>query len=210
MLNTFKIFFSIITTYKKDLFKIIFFELYFLIRHFSTNSKIIYSAISGNQKNNKVSTSTIPCPLYYALIIANFINKNKITSVLDLGSGYGRLTNFLSHHTNSKIYGYEFDKEIYKKSVEIKKKNVILKNKDILKINKEIYNIQCFIFIDPLKRAVDLKKVVKKIKKIKKQKEYFLILINIYGGKNKIFTKKQLVKKHISSKKKGIKIYYKN
>ena len=37
-----------------------------------------------------------------------------------------------------------------------------------------------------------------------------MILVNIYGGKNKIFTKKQLVKKHISSKKKGIKIYYKN
>ena len=101
-------------------------------------------------------------------------------------------------------------KKFIKNLSKLKKKNVILKNKDILKINKEIYNIQCFIFIDPLKRAVDLKKVVKKIKKIKKQKEYFLILINIYGGKNKIFTKKQLVKKHISSKKKGIKIYYKN
>ena len=208
MLNIFKIIYSIINTYKKDVIKIIFYEMFFLIKYYNSSSKIFYTAISSEEKLNTIANSTIPCPLYYALIIANFVNKKKIKSILDLGSGHGRLTNFLSYNTNAKIYGYEFNEEIFKKSVQIKNKNVILKKKNILEINKEIYNIDCFIFSDPLKYRVDLDKVVKKIKKIKKNKKYFIIFININNNKGKIMNKKYLIKQHVSSNKKSVKIYY--
>jgi SAM-dependent methyltransferase len=208
MLNIFKIIHSIINTYKKDVFKIIFYEIYFFIKYFNSSSKIFYKVIFNKEKSNTIANSTIPCPLYYGLIIANFINKKKIKSVLDLGSGHGRLTNFLSYNTKAKIHGYEFNKEVFKKSVQIKNKNVILKKKNILEINKEIINIDCFIFSDPLKYRVDLEKVVKKIKKIKKNKKYFIIFININNNKSKIINKKNLIKQHVSSNKKNVKIYY--
>jgi len=208
MSNIFKIIYSIINTYKKDIINIIFYEIYFFIKYYNSSSKIFDTAIRGEEKLNTIANSTIPCPLYYALIIANFVNKKKIKSILDLGSGHGRLTNFLSYNTNAKIYGYEFNEEIFKKSVQIKNKNVILKKKNILEINKEIYNIDCFIFSDPLKYRVDLDKVVKKIKKIKKNKKYFIIFININNNKGKIMNKKYLIKQHVSSNKKSVKIYY--
>jgi|TARA_B100001971_G_C18092728_1_gene484403 SAM-dependent methyltransferase len=204
MLNIVKIFYSIIKTYKKDIIKVFFYEIYFFIKHFNSSKKIIYAAFFGRENR------TIPCPLYYALIIANFANKKKIKSILDLGSGYGRLTNFLDYRTNAKIYGYEFDDEIFKKSLQVKNKNVILKKKNILKISKEINKIDCFIFSDPLKYKKDHEKVVIKIKKIKKNKKYFIIFINVNDSKSKIMNKKNLIKQHISSAKKNIKIYYLN
>jgi len=208
MINIFKIFSSTINTYNKDVIKVILYEIYFFIKYFNSSSKIFYEAIFSKEKINKISNSTIPCPLYYALIIANFVNKKKIKSILDLGSGHGRLTNFLSYNTNAKIYGYEFNEEIFKKSVQIKNKNVILKKKNILEINREIYNIDCFIFSDPLKYRTDLDKVVKRIKTIKKNKKYFIIFININNNKSKIMNKKNLIKQHVSSSKKSVKIYY--
>jgi len=210
MINIFKIIYSIISTYKKDFSKIIFYEIYFFLKYCNSSSKIFYTAIFSKEKLNTIANSTIPCPLYYALIIANFVNKKKIKLILDLGSGHGRLTNFLSYNTNAKIHGYEYNEEIFKKSIQIKNKNVILKKKNILKINKEIHNIDCFIFSDPLKYRDDLNKVVKKIKKIKKNKKYYIIFINMNDNKNKIMNKKYLIKKHISSVKKNIKIYYLN
>lgn len=208
MFNILKIIYSIIYTYKKDIYKIIFYEIYFFVKYYKSSSKIFYNAICGEKKLNKIANSTIPCPLYYALIITNFINKKKIKSILDLGSGHGRLTNFFSYNTSAKICGYEFNEEIFKESIKIKNKKVIIKKINILKINGQINNVDCFVFSDPLKHKKDLKKVIKKIKVIKKNKKYYIIFININENKNKIINRKYLVKKHISSREKNIKIYY--
>ena len=207
MLNIFKIIYSIICTYKKDIIKIIFYEIFFFIKYYKTSGKFFYTAIWKKEKLDKSANSNIPCPLYYALIITNFINEKKIKSILDLGSGHGRLTNFFSYNTNAKICGYEFIEEIFKKSMEIKNKKVILKKRNILKINKEINVFDCFVFCDPLKYKKDLKKIIKRIKKIKKNKKYYIIFININDNKSKVINKKYLVKKHISSPEKNIKIY---
>jgi|TARA_B100001142_G_C14333559_1_gene655025 SAM-dependent methyltransferase len=208
MLNMFKIFYSIIKTYKKDILKIFFFEIYFFIKHSDSSIKILIKAFFDKERRNTIGNSFIPCPLYYALIIAEFINKKKIKSILDLGSGHGRLTNFLSYKTNAKINGYEFDKEIYKKSLQVKNKDVVLKQRNILKINYEINSFDCFIFSDPLKYKKDLEKVVKKICQIKQNNKFFIIFININKNKNKFMKKKKLIKQHISSVKKNIKFYY--
>ena len=208
MLNIIKVVFSIISNYKKDVIKVIFYEVFFFMKYFNSSSKIFYTEVFSKKKINIIANSTIPCPLYYASIIANFANKKKIRSILDLGSGHGRLTNFLDYNTSAKIYGYEFNEKIYKKSIQIKNKNVILKKKNILKIGKEIYNIDCFIFSDPLKHKIDLNKVVNLIKGVKKKKEYFMIFINIDNNKGNIMNIKNLIKKNISSNKRNVKIYH--
>ena len=208
MFNIIKIFYYIVKTYKSDIIKIFLYEMYFFIKHFNTSKKIILTVIFSKEKINTIANSTIPCPLYYALIIGNFVNKKKIKSILDLGSGHGRLTNFLNYRTNAKVYGYEFNDEIFKKSMQLKNNDVILKKKNILKIDKEISNIECFIFSDPLKNKVDLNKEKKKIKKIKENKKYFIIFINIDNNKSKVMSKKKLIKQYISSDTKGVKIYY--
>ena len=97
MFNIIKIFYSIVKTYKSDVIKIFLYEMYFFIKYFNKIKKIILTAIFNKEKINTIANSTIPCPLYYALIIGNFINKKKIKSILDLGSGHGRLTNFLNY-----------------------------------------------------------------------------------------------------------------
>ena len=53
------------------------------------------------------------------LTVARNMRKRKINSVIDLGSGYGRVTNFLSDHTNSKITGFELNMEVYNKSLKL-------------------------------------------------------------------------------------------
>jgi len=124
-----------------------------------------------------------------------------------LGSGYGRLTNFLDYNTKAKIHGYELLKDIYKKSVLIKNKNVVLKNRNILELKNDIQGIECFVFSDPLKYKKDLEKVVRKIKKIKKKKNYYIIFINIDNLKSKIIAKQNLIYKYNSSKYKSLKFY---
>ena len=56
----------------------------------------------------------------------NFYKKNSIQSVVDIGSGYGRVVNFISSINRIKSYGIEYDKEVFKVANKIKKKNVNL------------------------------------------------------------------------------------
>ena len=96
---------SILKSYKKKLIKIFFFEIYYSIKYL----------LSGNYykiQNDNLRTDTIPCPYFFIHKISQFINKKKIRSLIDLGCGFGRITNFLSDSTNAAIYGYEVDNKV--------------------------------------------------------------------------------------------------
>jgi len=189
MKNVFILFFKILNVYKKKLFKILVYEIYFLIKYFKTGNLIKF-------RNDNIMTETIPCPYYFIYKISQFINKEKITSVIDLGSGYGRITNFLSGTTKATILGYELDKEVFDISKKNKKNNINIENKNIINVNYKNLNVECFILNDPLRRKTDLEHLIKKIQisRMNSAKKYYLITINIEREKAYIFNNYKLLK----------------
>ena len=165
---------SILKSYKKKLIKIFFFEIYYSIKYL----------LSGNYykiQNDNLRTDTIPCPYFFIHKISQFINKKKIRSLIDLGCGFGRITNFLSDSTNAAIYGYEVDNKVFDIAIKNKKKNVSIKYQDILSADYNSLYIECFVLNDPLKREIDLENLIKKIElnKYNFNQKYYLITINI-------------------------------
>jgi len=193
---------SILKSYKKKLIKIFFFEIYYSIKYL----------LSGNYykiQNDNLRTDTIPCPYFFIHKISQFINKKKIRSLIDLGCGFGRITNFLSDSTNAAIYGYEVDNKVFDIAIKNKKKNVSIKYQDILSADYNSLYIECFVLNDPLKREIDLENLIKKIElnKYNFNQKYYLITINIDEKKNYIFKKYKLLKMVFASSAKNVKFY---
>ena len=59
----------------------------------------------------------MPCPYYFIHKISQFVNKKQIINIVDLGSGFGRITNYLAETTQANILGYEIDKEAFNFSI---------------------------------------------------------------------------------------------
>ncbi len=182
-------FFNIFFFYKKKRFKILIYEIYFAIKYLKSGNFYKF-------RNDDVMTDTIPCPYYFIHKISKFINKEKIRNIVDLGSGYGRLTNFLDDKTEASIFGYELDKDVFKISMKNKKKNTTIINDDILNIDYNKLKVDCFILNDPLHHKKKLEYLIKKIKvsKIDSKKKYYLITININEKKMHIFEDYKLLK----------------
>ena len=192
----------ILKSYKKKLIKIFFFEIYYSIKYL----------LSGNYykiQNDNLRTDTIPCPYFFIHKISQFINKKKIRSLIDLGCGFGRITNFLSDSTNAAIYGYEVDNKVFDIAIKNKKKNIYIKYQNILSVDYNTLHVECFILNDPLKREIDLENLTKKIElsKYNINKKYYLITINIDEKKNYIFKKFKLIKIVSASLTKNIRFY---
>ena len=101
---------SHLLNYRKKILFIIFFEIIYSIKYH----------VSGNNykiQNHTTRTDAIPCPYFFIYEIAKFVNERKISTLIDLGSGFGRITNFLSDKTNASITGYEVNSEIFEISV---------------------------------------------------------------------------------------------
>ena len=195
-------FLNSINSYKKKLFKILIYEIYFSIRFLKTGNFIKF------QNNNK-RTDTIPCTYYFIHKISQFINNQKITSVADLGSGYGRLTNCLSITTKATIIGYEIDKEICDISIKNKNSNATIENKDILNINYKNLNIECFIYSDIFRNEIDLENLIKKIEfsRANFTKKYYIIAINVDKKKMYVFNNYKLLKFTPASQSRHIKFF---
>ena len=197
-----KFLYSILSHYRKKLFKIFIFEIYY---------SVIYLQ-SGNffkNQNDDVRTDTVPCPYYFIHKIAKFIKKEKIGSVVDLGCGFGRITNFLHDKTEAEIHGYEIDKEVFDVAQKNSRKKVIIKFDDILKLNSESIDFECFILNDPLKKKADLELLIKKIQlgKDSFNKIYYLITINVDKDKNYIFEGKKILKTVSAGDNKNVTFY---
>ena len=192
--------------HRKKIFKTIFYEIFY---------RFIYS------KSNHFSKppDNYPAAYYFIYKMSKFINNKKISGVVDLGCGSGRLTNFLSNKTKAKIYGFEIDKDSYQIANQNKNQNITIINKNIVDIDFDNLNAECFIFNGPLYRTEhrpDFEKLINKIHKSmkKKQKKYYIIGINLDEDKrhkaedrNYIFQKKDLSKIVTAGPNKRIKFF---
>ena len=188
MLNRIKNLFSLLYSYRNIIIKAIVFEIYFSLKNLEIKPNIKI------HKSN-FATDTIPCIYYFLFEISKFIKQKKIKSVTDLGSGYGRVVNFISEENKITTHGIELNYKVYKKSLLLKNYKVKLYNDNILKVNFSKFNSECFILVDPLKKTKDKKKLIEKIKKLKKIKKHlFIIAVNM---DKKLFNKNIKILKYI-------------
>ena len=168
-----KIFFllNVLIKYKKKIFKVSFFEISYSIIMGRTYYKIY---------NDALQADSLPCPYYFIYKISKFIKKTQIKDVIDLGSGNGRVVNFLSTKTNARIKGFEKDKEIYNYSIKNLNKNAKIELKDISFINYSNLNVDCYILNTPFWQELVLKNLIDKIfsSNMSRTKKYYIIIIN--------------------------------
>ena len=199
MIGNIKYLINTLYSYRKILIRVIIFELYYSIKNLELIPKIKF-------QNSNFKTDTIPCVYYFLFKISQFIKKNKIKSAIDLGAGYGRVTNFVYDQNKIKVQGIELDRDVFKKSLILKKPNIKLHCDNILKVNLSNFKSQCFILVDPLKKKRDKKKLVNKILKLKKnKKKIYIISVNM---DKKFFSKKiKLLEKYIGSEEKSLRFF---
>ncbi len=179
-------FFNFICSYRQILFKVIFYEIFYSIKMKELVPKM-------KLQNNQYRTDTIPCVYYFLQEISKFLKKNKINSVVDVGSGYGRIVNFLSKYNNITAHGIEYDLELHRSSLKTKGEKVKLYCGDIFKFDLENFNSICFILNDPFKKYESQKKFFEKFKKMYITKDKYFVAINFYKIKfpddfNKVFS----------------------
>ena len=90
--NRIKVYFSTLSKYKNKLLSILFFEIYYTLKYRDYYYKI---------HNHDLMTDALPCPYFFLHEISKFIKKNSISNIIDLGSGTGRVVNFLANSTLS-------------------------------------------------------------------------------------------------------------
>ena len=190
-------FFNFFRSYHKIFLKVLFFEIIYSIRLGEFLPKI-------KLQNNRKRTDTVPCVFYFLHIISSFIKKNKINSVIDIGSGYGRIVNFISVINNITTYGIEYDKEVHNSALNTKKNKVKLYCGDIFNFQMTKFKSNCFILNDPFKKTNDIKKILLRIKKINTKKKKYIIYIN---SKNKILKKLKLIYLIKGSKNRNLRIF---
>jgi len=191
-------FFNFIKSYHKIFFKVLFFEIFYTIRFNEFLPKI-------KVQNNSLRTDTVPSIYFFLHEISKFLRKKNIKSVVDVGSGYGRVVNFISSINKIKSYGIEFDAEVHKTALTFKKDKVKLFCGDIFNYDLRIFNSKCFILVDPFKKVKDRNKFLNRIKKIFPKQKKYIIAINNYKGK---FSKDfKLITSIVGSKTRTLKIF---
>jgi len=192
--------------YRKKLFKVIFYEIFYRYKYSKSNH--FYREL--NQ---------VPAAYYFIYKISKFVKEKKIMSIVDLGCGSGRLTNFLSDKTEAKIYGYEIDDETYEVAKPNKNHDVEIFKKDIKDIDFKFLEVECFIVNDPmgLSDQIDgFKRLINNIhdSKKNKSKKYYIIGINLDADerhktvdKNYVFPDKDLLKVVSAGPNKKIKFF---
>ena len=82
-------FLNFFRSYRNIFFKVLYFEIFYSIYFKELLPKI-------KIQNSSTRTDTVPCVYYFLHEISKFIKKNDIKSIIDIGSGYGRVVNFIS------------------------------------------------------------------------------------------------------------------
>tara|TARA_Y100000590_G_scaffold436791_1_gene557779 strand:+ start:2500 stop:3135 length:636 start_codon:yes stop_codon:yes gene_type:complete len=169
-----KLFFipRLLLKYKRKIFKVTIFEIYYSIL-----KRRLYYKIQDHPER----ADSMPCPYYFIYKISKFIKKNSIDSAADLGSGNGRIVNFLSSKTKIKMYGYEIDKDMFNYSIKNLNINAKIENQDINLLNYTDLDVDCYILNTPFLKDEMLKNLIKKISlsKTNSEKKYYIIIINV-------------------------------
>jgi len=191
-------FFNFIKSYRYIFLKVFFFEVFY-----SFKFKELIPLMKVH--NHATRTDTVPCVFFFLHEISKFIKKNRIKSIVDVGSGFGRVVNFLSVLNNIKSHGIEFDKDVHKNALKLREKRVKLYCGDIFNFRLDRFNSNCFILIDPFKKIKDRNKFLFRFKKIFPKKIKYLITVNIY--KKTLPKEFNLIFSIIASKNRCLKIY---
>jgi hypothetical protein len=200
-MNKIIFFYISLISFKDKLLKIILFE-------------VFYSTINFGKGKSFKEPDIHPTPYYFSYKIAKFINKMNISTVAELGCGFGRITNFLGKKTKAKIYGYEIDAEACLVANKYKSATTTIKQQDITKINFDNLDVECFIMADPFyqptKENIERQEIlIKNIEKSKDNlsKKYYIITVNISESRNYMLKNKNLIKVISAGPKRKIKIY---
>ena len=166
---------KIIKKYKFSILKILFYEIFFILRGFKGN-KIDFVDSNDFSEN-------VPCPYYFLFKIKKFLVNVKINSFLDLGCGSGRVIYFFNNYFKIKYHGIEFFEKPYNycKLLFKKNQNIHIQNDDFRNLNFLNDEIDCFFINEPLKNKKDFEILINKIyeKYEKINKNYYIILINV-------------------------------
>tara|TARA_B100002051_G_C16476994_1_gene506201 strand:+ start:23 stop:631 length:609 start_codon:yes stop_codon:yes gene_type:complete len=179
MKKYFKFIISTILNYKFYAIPIVFYEIYFNLIFDRKLNKFKYF-------NDKYLSDSIPCSYYLLKKINNFIRKNQIKYVCDIGSGYGKILYFIGNVSETYIDGIELEKSVFDESKKLESDKIKVYNKDIFSFRFDNKNYDLLIFNDPLKKPEDLSKILKNINNL--SYNFFLIFINLS------FDKKNIVK----------------
>ena len=156
-------------------------------------------------QNNSNRTDTVPCVYYFLHEISKFLKKNSIKSVVDIGSGYGGVVNFISSVNRIKSCGIEYDKEVFKVANKFKKKNVNLYCRHIFNFNMKKFKSKCYILVDPFTIVKVRNKFLSKVKKTYPGEKTSIIPVNNYKGT--FPSQFKLIYSIIASKTRTLKIF---
>ena len=199
----FKNILRILKSYRLSIFKIIFFELFFLVKGYKGNK--------FNFSNNTLMTDNIPCPYYFLLKIKKILIKRNFQKFLDLGCGSGRVINFFNNNLmNKNFVGIEFfsDQFNYCKSKFNNKKNIQIIQEDFTKYDFFQHKADCYFFNDPIKNDSIFIEIVKNIINFSLDKKNILLIFVNCNDKLFLSLKNiKLIDKYYLNEEKGYSIY---
>lgn len=199
----FKNILRILKSYRLSLFKIIFFELFFLIRGYKGNK--------FNFSKNDLMTDNIPCPYYFLVKIKKILIERDFNKFLDLGCGSGRVINFFNNtFTNKNFIGIEYfsDQFNYCKSKFNREKNIQVIQEDFTKYDFLHLQADCYFFNHPIKNDSIFIEIVKKVINFSLNKKNILLIFVNCNDKLFLSLKNiKLIDKYYLNEKKGYFIY---
>jgi len=184
MKKYFKFLLNTILNYRLYSIVIIVYEIYFILKFSSKLNKLKYL-------NNDYLSDSIPCSFYILCKISNFVKKNRIKFICDLGSGYGKILYYFGNIKKIYIDGIEYESSIYNESKKLENEKIKVYNNDFFKFNFKEKNYNLLILNDPLKKPDDLEKLINLLKLT--NKNHFLIFVNLSHNKIKIIEKNFLI-----------------
>jgi len=200
-------------------FKIIFFEIYNIIKFWDLSS-IIYDDKMSNKyeftkQNRTYNTPYIPTPYYFLNIISNFLKKKKINNFifLDLGCGYSRTQNYFSRSFRQFFLGVDLNKKIILFLKERKINNSLFFNLNLRKKENINFLIKKVLQIRGNRKLVvffsdsfDLFLLNRILKSFSIKLNFYCILINI-KNENFLTTRSKIIFfKKFNNRQRNIKI----
>ena len=202
-----------------NFFKIIFFEIYNILKFWDFSS-IIYEDKKSNTyeftKQSKIyNTPYIPTPYYFLSIVSNFLKNKKINNFifLDLGCGYSRTQHYFSCFFKQFFLGVDLNKKIIlslkKRKIKNslffhlnlrKKKNINFLIKKIVKLRE---NRKLIVFFSD---SFDLFLLNRVLKSFSNKLNFYCILINVKNQNFLSIKYKRLFFKKFNNRQRNIKI----
>ena len=138
--------FRILNSYKFSIFKIIFFEILYIVKGYKGNK--------FNLTKNETMSDNIPCPYYFLMKIKKVLKQNGFKTFLDLGSGSGRTIDFFNKNfSNCEFIGVEYliNQCNESKKIFANNKNIKIIQSDFTKINLTDLKPDCLYLNNPFR-----------------------------------------------------------